>query len=79
MKSGSGRGWFVERRKALGITQKDLADALGLNPRAISDWENGRHTPKLTPKQMHTLCSKLQCTLLDLVEMFEPSAGTEGA
>ncbi|MEM9807806.1 MAG: helix-turn-helix transcriptional regulator [Cyanobacteria bacterium P01_D01_bin.56] len=79
MKKESGRGWFVERRKVLGITQKDLADSLGLNPRAISDWENGRHTPKLTPKQMHTLCAKLQCTLLDLVEMFEPSTKVEGA
>lgn len=78
MKKKSGREWFVERRKALGITQKDLADALGLNPRAISDWENGRHTPKLTPSQMHILCTKLQCTLLDLVEMFEPPTGVEG-
>ena len=35
-------GRFVaERRRELGLTQKELAEKLGITDRAVSKWENG--------------------------------------
>lgn len=37
-----------ERRQLLGMTQKQLADAIGVNYRTISQYENGRCLPAIT-------------------------------
>ena len=33
--------FIAERRRKLNLTQKDLADKLGITDRAVSKWENG--------------------------------------
>ena len=33
--------FIAERRKILGMTQKELAAKLGITDRAVSKWENG--------------------------------------
>ena len=33
--------FIAERRKELGMTQKNLADKLGITDRAVSKWETG--------------------------------------
>lgn len=33
--------FIAERRRELNLTQKDLADKLGITDRAVSKWENG--------------------------------------
>lgn len=39
-------GAFIRRqRKAVGMTQQDLADAIQMNNRSISDWERGVTIP----------------------------------
>lgn len=38
-------GFIAERRRELNLTQKDLADKLGITDRAVSKWENGRCMP----------------------------------
>ena len=42
-------GAFIAgRRKELNLTQKELADKLGITDRAVSKWENGRSMPDLS-------------------------------
>lgn len=42
-------GEFIcRRRKELNMTQKDLAEKLGITDRAVSKWENGRCMPDLS-------------------------------
>lgn len=53
-------------RAKSGLTQKQVADTLGLTVQTISNWENGVRTVRLTPKQALVLCEVLQCTLHDL-------------
>lgn len=38
----------VEARKELGLTQKSLADTVGISQQEISRFENERHIPKLS-------------------------------
>ena len=33
--------FIAERRQELGLTQKELAEKLGITDRAVSKWENG--------------------------------------
>lgn len=71
------RYYFVLRRKQLNITQEELANRLGLSVRSISDWENGRHLPRLTLRQTAIFCELLQCSIYELADLFEPLGGTE--
>ena len=40
--------FIAERRKSLNMTQKDLAEKLGVTDRAVSKWETGRCMPDLS-------------------------------
>ena len=52
-------------RKAAGMTQQQLADALGCRAKDISRWESGLHEPgALTLKKMAQF---LGCSMDDLV------------
>lgn len=37
---------FAALRKSKGLSQKAIADKLGITDRAVSKWETGRGTPK---------------------------------
>jgi transcriptional regulator with XRE-family HTH domain len=39
-----------EGRRAKGMTQVELAEALGITQQAVSEWEAGRKTPSNTMK-----------------------------
>jgi len=49
---------FPERlaatRRARGLTQKQLARKLGVDPAAIRDWENGQHEPSRKNREVIT-------------------------
>ena len=48
-------GKFIsELRKEKKLTQKDLADKLGVTDRAVSKWENGRGMPDIS--SLKTIC-----------------------
>jgi DNA-binding XRE family transcriptional regulator len=62
--------WLVNMRKALGLTQEDVATALGVTPRTIINWENGHHEPKLTIKQTKALCRLLNVSIEQIPDSF---------
>ena len=57
--------FIAERRKALGLTQLQLAEKLLLTDRAVSKWENGRTMPDASI--MLELCNILEITVTDLL------------
>jgi len=61
------------RRRALGLTQAQLAERLGVETETISRFERGTHVPKL--EKLVRLAGLLQTTLADLVaeEQQKPS------
>lgn len=62
--------WFLDMRKELGLTQEEVAVALGVTPRTVLNWENGHHEPKLTIKQVKALCRLLQLSLDQVPDEF---------
>jgi transcriptional regulator with XRE-family HTH domain len=62
------------RRQAVGLTQKQVADALGLTVPTIQSWERGTHTPRLFPNQMQILCETLQVSLEELAVCCNPQS-----
>ncbi|MBD1896594.1 helix-turn-helix domain-containing protein [Trichocoleus sp. DQ-A3] len=59
-----------QRREELGLTQRDIALALGKTDQTISNWETGMYEPKLTPREMKALCRLLKWTLEELPDEF---------
>ena len=57
--------FILELRKETNMTQKELANKLGVTDRAISKWENGRGMPDLS--LIKTLCDALNVTINELL------------
>lgn len=55
------------------MTQKELADSLGVTKNTVANWEKGRAIPKLTPAQYKTLLKMLNISVEDLPDYFGPS------
>lgn len=56
-----------EFRELSGLTQRDLAEAVGVSEATIANWEKGRSSIDMIDKLIR-LCSVLRCRLEDLVE-----------
>ncbi|HXF37594.1 MAG TPA: helix-turn-helix transcriptional regulator [Actinomycetota bacterium] len=54
-------GRLAELREGVGLSQSDVARALGLNPSAVSRWEAGKARPK--PKHAVALLELLEVDL----------------
>jgi transcriptional regulator with XRE-family HTH domain len=54
------------------ITQKELADALGVTENTVANWERGRAIPKLTVRQFKTLLTTLEISPEQLPDDFGP-------
>ena len=61
---------FVELRKAKGVTQKQIADALELSERTVIDWESGKRVPKLYVWQVKALCQLLSVSIFEIPNSF---------
>lgn len=59
---------LMKLREDVNLTQRELAQALGVTITTISGWENGRHEPRLTFSQTKLLTEVLKCSLDDLVK-----------
>ena len=54
-----------EMRQKRGLTQKQLADRLGVKQQNVSDWERGERSPSV--KNLKKLSEILNCQIDDLV------------
>lgn len=41
--------YIAEKRKALGLTQKQLAEKLNMSDKSVSKWERGVSQPNIEP------------------------------
>lgn len=62
---------LMNKRKILGLTQRQIADAVGVTDQAVSDWERGVRQPRLTPRQAALLCKTLEVSVDELAEIFD--------
>lgn len=58
------------RREELGLTQRDIAQALDKTVQTISNWETGIYEPKMTPREVKALCRLLKWTLEEMPDDF---------
>lgn len=56
----------MKLRERAGLTQRQVAEALGKTDQTVSNWENGVRAPRLTPRETLALCRVLKCTLEEL-------------
>ncbi len=54
-------------RKEAGMTQKQLADAIGVYQKDISRWEKGERTPSV--ESIRALCQTLKVSADDILEI----------
>ena len=57
--------FIAESRKARSLTQRQLADNLGISDKTVSKWETGKGLPEVG--LMLPLCGELQITVNDLL------------
>lgn len=57
---------IVSFRKQHNLSQRDIAQALGITDQTVSNWEQRRSEPRLTIRQVVLLCRILECSLTDL-------------
>ena len=65
------RSSLVDLRKRAGVTQKAVADTLGVTDHTVRTWEKGREEPRLFIWQVKALCKLLQCELDELPDHFK--------
>lgn len=63
---------FSSAREKAGMTQSEVAKALGVNQSAVSFWESGRNLPR--GKQMVKLAKLYGVTVDELLREDEPNA-----
>ncbi|MEL6384214.1 MAG: helix-turn-helix transcriptional regulator [Cyanobacteria bacterium J06626_18] len=73
MEKKSNDSKFVLLRKSKGVTQKQIADALGVTERTVWAWEKGHQIPNLSIPQIKALCRVLDTTVEDLPDNFGPA------
>ncbi|MBF2049774.1 MAG: helix-turn-helix domain-containing protein [Leptolyngbya sp. IPPAS B-1204] len=55
-------------RERAGLTQRQIADALGVTTTTVGTWERGEKEPRPSFLQVKILIETLNCTLDELVE-----------
>lgn len=58
-------------RERAGLTQQDVAIALGKRVNTVSEWERGLYVPKLTFSETIRFLQLYGCTLEEVAEAFE--------
>lgn len=62
---------LVELRKRANVSQKAVAEALGVTDHTIRNWEKGRAEAELQLWQVKALCRVLSCSLDELPDRFK--------
>ncbi|MGG6293809.1 helix-turn-helix transcriptional regulator [Leptolyngbya sp. AN02str] len=68
---------FVQLRQQLGLTQKQVAGALGVSEQTVRNWEQGKTTPQLTIPQTKKLCELLGLPIDQIPDDFGPIKNSE--
>lgn len=68
MATDDGKLTLAKLRQRSGLTQRQLADALGVTVGTISDWERGIKEPRPNFAQTKRIMEVLHCTIDELVE-----------
>ena len=63
---------FMKLRESLGLTQRQIAESVGVTDQTVSNWERGIHVPRLTPRQLIKLCERVSKSPEQLADIFEP-------
>ena len=67
--------YICEMRKVAGLSQKDLAQVLGVRCNTLSQWETGKREPPL--KYLPCIAKALKCRISDL--FYEPGEAVDEA
>ncbi|WP_013334720.1 helix-turn-helix transcriptional regulator [Gloeothece verrucosa] len=59
---------MLKLREKAGLTQRQVANELGVTDQTVSNWETGQRKPRLSSTQWLKLCQLFQCSLEDLAE-----------
>lgn len=68
---------IAELRKKAGMTQRQLADAIGVDPSTIRNWERNRAFIETLVK-VTRLCNALDCETTDLYKIEDPMTQGDG-
>ncbi|MCC3459770.1 MAG: XRE family transcriptional regulator [Oscillatoriales cyanobacterium] len=60
----------VDLRKKLGLTQKQVAELLGIREATLSNWETGK-VPHIPPSKIKRMMEVYQCDIDILIDAFE--------
>lgn len=71
MTSSDKKQKFVRLRINAGLTQRQVAEALGVTETTIRNWESGLREPKPTFSVTQKLMELYNCSISDLVEAVE--------
>jgi len=63
---------LAKLRRSRNVTQKQIADALGVTVQTVSNWEVGRVEAKLTIRQFKALLQILKCSVDELPDDLGP-------
>ena len=68
--------WFKLARSRAGVSQRVIADSLGVSVQTVGNWEGGRSVPSLDPDQILKLCTALGVSLDVLAKAFRGEVET---
>ncbi len=62
---------FKKLRSEIGLTQKDLADKLGIKQSAVAMWETGKSKPRT--EDLYAIAAVLNVSVEKVLECFKPA------
>lgn len=69
---------MIDRIKQLGLTNKAVANAVGVDERSIYRWLSYQREPKLNFLQVAALCNTLNWSIQELAAAYYPTEGEDG-
>jgi DNA-binding XRE family transcriptional regulator len=59
--------WLRLYRRKAKLSQKMVAEILGVSRQTVNYWETGKVNPRFSFEQMTKLCKVLECDISDLI------------
>lgn len=63
--------YIAGKRKELGMTQRQLAEKLGMSDKSVSKWERGMNYPDIS--RLEAISQALDCTIIELLGIEDSS------